>query len=192
MEQSFKAIVSEIVDLSPDQWTLLEDLAFAKKAKKGDLILRADSRTRDLFFLNTGLWRGYRLIEDQEYTHHFFGAGWFATDFQSYLTGEPGKLYLQALSDSDYRVFHKKELEELYQQYPVFEKVGRVLAERAYLHMVDRLVDFQTNNLHERYQQLLRKHPNLLQEVPQKYIASYLGVAGQSLSRIKSKHSRKK
>ncbi len=116
--------------------------------------------------------RAYRLVDGQEYTHYFYTEKWFTTDYQSYLNGQQSDSYIQALTDVN-----------CYE----FERLGRLITESAYLKIVERLIDFQTNDLRERYQRLIQNHSQLLLQVPQKMIASYLGVAEQSLSRIKSR-----
>lgn len=130
--------------------------------------------------------RAFRLTGGTEYTHHFFVKNWFATDYQSYLTGQPSALYMESLTEVSYYEFDKKNVLDFFTMHPSFEKLGRIIAEQAYLMMVERLVDFQTHNLKDRYLRLINEYPQLFQQVPQKYIASYLGVAEQSLSRIKS------
>ncbi len=77
-------------------------------------------------------------------------------------------------------------MQEFFKQYHEFEKLGRVMAELAYLKMAERLVSFQTKSLKLRYEELISGNPQLFHQVPQKYIASYLGVTEQSLSRDKT------
>jgi CRP-like cAMP-binding protein len=181
-----KATIQSYVAISDDLYTLFEQIAAKKQATKEDIIFRAGKVNCKLLFLEKGLLRAYRLLNGQDYTHHFFVENWFATDFKSYLTERPSELYIAALTDVVYYELDKTELLQLYRQHPEFEKLGRIIAEQAYLKMVERSIDLQTTNLKERYHKLISTHPQLFQQAPQKYIASYLGVAEQSLSRIKS------
>lgn len=187
-----KSIIQSITDVPEEDYQKWQELARPGQAAKGEIIQQPNRICHKIYFLHSGLWRGYRLVDDQDYTHHFFQPGWFATDYQSYLTEKPGSLYLESISDSSYSVFQKTDLEKLFRQHPTYERLGRKIAERAYLYMVDRLIDFQTNSLIERYERLLANNPEIFQQVPQKYLASYFGVAAQSLSRIKSMVQRKK
>ncbi len=139
-----------------------------------------------MFFLESGIFRSYRLIDGVDYTHYFFTEHWFASDYQSYLQQQVGSLYIEALSEGSYFEFQKNVLDSYFDRHPLFQKLGRIIAEQAYLKMVQRMIDFQTLSLKERYEQLIKQHPQLFQTIPQKYIASYLGVTQQSLSRIKA------
>lgn len=181
-----KHIIQQQISISDKLYTIFRQTAAAKSTTRNQLIFSAGKTNKKLLFLEQGLIRAYRLINGQEYTHYFFTENWFATDFKSYLTEQPSELYLEALTDVVYYEFDKTTLMKWYEQYPVFEKLGRIIAEQAYLKMAERSVDLQTAKLKERYQRLIESSPELFQQVPQKYIASYLGVAEQSLSRIKS------
>ena len=157
-----------------------------KRVPKGHLLFQTGIPNQQMLFIERGLLRAYRLIEGKEYTHHFFVENWFATDYQSYLTGQKSLLYIESLTETTYFEFSKKTLLSFYDAEHAFEKLGRIIAEHAYLRMVERLVNLQTQSLKERYLNLINTSPSLFQQVPQKYIASYLGVAEQSLSRIKA------
>jgi CRP-like cAMP-binding protein len=157
-----------------------------KKLPRNQNLLFAGQPVKQLFFLEEGLLRAYRIVQGKDVTHYFFPENWFATDYQSYLTGTKGELYVQALTEVSIIGFERADLEVLYARDLDFARLGRILAERSYLMMVARLKDFQTQDLAERYQTLINTNPRLFQLAPQKHIASYLGVAPQSLSRIKA------
>lgn len=172
--------------LSDDSLKVLVDSGTQKQEPAKRIIFSPGKVNRQLLFLKEGLLRAYRLVEGQEYTHYFLIEGWFATDYQSYLTEQKSELYLEALTPVRYYEFDKSKLSALYQQHHELERLGRIIAEQAYLKTVERLINFQTLPLKERYGRLIGSHPELFQQVPQKMIASYLGVAEQSLSRVKS------
>ena len=181
-----RRIIESYVSLTDDEYQALLSFSKSKNAKRNDIIFRPGTISRKYLFIINGLLRGYRIIEGKEYTHHFYLNDWFATDYKSYLIEQPSDLYIQSLTDVEYFEFDKKDLLELFNSYHQFEKLGRIIAEKAYLLTVDKLEDIQTLSLKQRYLSLIQKSPELFQQVPQKYIASYLGVSEQSLSRIKS------
>lgn len=173
------------IDISDEEYLHFISIAKEKTFKKGDFLLRANKPTEKLFYVLSGFMRGYRIINGEDVTHHFFFDNWVATDLESYLTGRQGTLYIEALIDTTVLEFDKTTLYEYYASYPKFEKIRSIQAEDAYLRMVDRLRDFQCTDLRMRYHKLISQDPQLFNKVPQKHIASYLGVAPQSLSRIK-------
>ena len=79
----------------------------------------------------------------------------------------------------------QKDLNDLYQRIPKLERLGRILTEQAYINIVDQTVELQIHSAKERYENLLKRHPKLLQKVPLYHIANYLGIAPKSLSRIR-------
>lgn len=184
-----KRYLEPYLSISDESLRVFMDSSSAKQQAAKTIIFRPGRANRHLLFLEKGLLRAYRLVEGQEYTHYFLVEGWFATDFQSFLTDQASKLYLESLTPVTYLEFEKTVLLQLYQEHHELERLGRVIAEQAYLKTVERLIDFQTLTLKNRYAKLIGQHPHLFQQVPQKMIASYLGVAEQSLSRIKANWS---
>ena len=180
-----KDFLRRYIDFSDEEYDRFISMAKHHTLKKNDFLLEAGHSVNKLFFINKGILRGYRLLNGVDVTHHFFVEDWFATDYASYLTGEAGELYLEALSEVDCYEFQKDDLHRWYENHPEFGKLRYIQAEDAYLQMVNRFKDFQTKDLKDRYIQLIEKHPELFIKVPQKHIASYLGVRPQSLSRIK-------
>ena len=116
----------------------------------------------------------------------FFGDSWY-TDYASFLMGRPTIENMQALEVSEVVQFKKDDLYELYHKMPIFERVGRIFAENAYL-SISQLNQMKTNEEPEvRYINLLKTRPELVQRIPQHYIASYLGIKPETLSRIRKR-----
>jgi CRP-like cAMP-binding protein len=157
----------------------------ARQYSKNDIVLNAGSTVRKLLFIQSGIIRGYRIVDGDEFTHFFFAKNSFATDYESYLTDEPGELFFEALTDVSVLELDKSAFERFCAKHEKFNQVRAMIAEQAYLHMVKRSKNFQTNSLKERYEKLIEKSPSLFNKVPLKHIASYLGVTAQSLSRIR-------
>ncbi len=177
--------IAQYLPLSDEAYQHLKAAGQWRTYAKNELLLPLHKPVSKMFFIEQGLLRGYRLVDGLEITHHFYPENWFGTDYQSYLTGTPCELHLTALTEVTVYEFQKSALEALFHQHHELERLGRILAEDAYLQMVERLKEFQIKDLKMRYLNLINKNPGLFQQVPQKHIASYLGVAPQSLSRIK-------
>ena len=180
-----KETIQTHIAFSDESYDLLLSIATEKEAKKNKVLFQPNKPTEKILFLKKGLLRGYKILDGKEHTHHFYLADWFATDFNSFLTGEPSELYITTLEHIVYFEFQKKDLLNLYNKSHQLEGLGRILAEKAFLATVEKLANMQLHNLVEKYQLLMKKSPSLIHSVPQKYIASYLGVSEQSLSRIK-------
>ena len=180
-----KEIIRSHLEFSDESYHRMMDIAIEREASKNQLIFHPYKPTSKILFLKKGLLRGYKLIDGKDYTHHFYTADWFATDFHSFLTEDPSQIYITTVEDCVYLEFQKKDLLNLYRTSHQLEGLGRIIAEKAYLATVEKLASMQLHSLAEKYELFIKTSPSLIQRVPQKYIASYLGVSEQSLSRIK-------
>ncbi len=181
-----KEFLSRYINFSEEEYESFISIAKSKKYSKGEYLLKADKSVQKLFFVKSGFMRGYRIQGGIDVTHHFYLNNWLATDYESYLTGNQGELYIQALVDTTVYEFDKTNLYTFFKSHEKFEKLRFVQAEDAYLQMVRRLKTFQCLELKERYLELVNKSPDIFALVPQRHIASYLGVTPQSLSRVKN------
>lgn len=170
-----------------ETYQLLQQYSEKKEIEKNKILFQPPSPTRKILFLESGILRGYKIADGKDYTHHFYTPNWFATDFESFLTNNPSSLFIESLTQVHYLEIDKVVLYKLYENHHQVEKLGRIIAEKAYLATVEKMSDLQMLDLKERYKNLIRKNPQLFTDVPQKHIASYLGVSEQSLSRVKGK-----
>ncbi|WP_395053300.1 Crp/Fnr family transcriptional regulator [Flavobacterium sp.] len=163
-----------------------------KKYTKKEFILEEGQVCDKIFFINSGSARDFFNIEGEEKIVEFFFENRWFTDYNSFLTGQPTIENLQAIEPCEVVHFKKSDLENLYKTNPVFEKVGRVMAENAFMNLM-KLTSMRTNqDPEEHYLNLLKERPELFERIPQHYLASYLGLQPQSLSRIRKRIFEKK
>lgn len=177
--------IKDTFQLQDEECDHLLSISKKRYVKSGEEILRPGNKVNRMFFIEEGLVRGYRIIDGEDITHHFFLEGWFGTDYESFLSNVVGELFMESMVDSTVYEFNKKSFLDLCDQSININKIRTAIAEKAYLHMVNRMKDFQIKDLKERYLNLIERNPRLFNLIPQKHIASYLGVAPQSLSRVK-------
>ena len=182
-----KDAIQSHFNFTDESFQLLKSIAVEKKIEKNQILFYPKKHISKILFLKNGLLRGYKIKDGKDFTHHFYFENWFATDFASFLNETPSQIFIESIENSSYLEIHKTDLLNLYDESPQIERLGRVIAEKAFLSTVEKLADMQLLNLNEKYDALLKRSPDLIQRVPQKYIASYLGVSEQSLSRIKKK-----
>ncbi|WP_194777643.1 Crp/Fnr family transcriptional regulator [Pararhodonellum marinum] len=185
-------LLLKIGNYSKEEIDALKNVAKKMALPKSTVFFRGESVFNRLYFLESGIVRSYRLIDGEDFTYFFFFQNEFVVDFESFLKDEKSPFFFETLEDSTVFCFEKKDIYMLYDLYPKFEKIGRIMAENAYLSAASRLKQYQTDSLKSRYLRLMEKNPSLLQKIPQHYVASYLGVKPQSLSRIKAEISGKK
>ena len=114
----------------------------------------------------------------------FFAPGWWIGDIQSIITQEPGTLYIDAVEDSEVLLLFKKDLEKIYTTVPKLERFFRILAENALATYQHRLIGNLSLSAKERYENFCRLYPSLIQCLPQKQVAAYIGVTPEFLSKM--------
>lgn len=187
MKRSFRLFLKDLIHIPDEVLVKIERVGIRKNIKANSIISNAGYPFLRLLFLEEGLIRAYRIMDGKDMTFFFFTSGEFTVDYESFLRETESPLFFESLTDSTYIEFSKANILLLYNDYPEFERVGRIMAENAYLSATSRLKEFQADPLEKRYLRLLDRNAELFQQVPQYHIASYLGVSPQSLSRIRAK-----
>lgn len=161
-----------------------------RKLKRKDHILTEGRLCNFVLFIVSGCIRYYYVIEGEERTGQFFFENGWLSDYQSFITGAPTQLNIQALEDCEIYLFYKEDLLKLYDEWPVFERFGRLIAEQVVMGMMKKNESLTNLSYEERYLNLIKERPKVVSRVPLKYIASYLNMKPESLSRIRSRLSK--
>lgn len=179
--------IKSFVNLNDQEEQAFINILQVKNLKKKELLLQEGQVCDVITFINKGVFRIFHTIDGVENTFQFFFSDSWHTDYESFLMGNPTRENLQALEECQVVQFKKQDLLKLYITHPVFEKVGRVFAENAFLGVYN-LYKMKTNeDPEERYLNLLKQRPEVVERIPQHYIASYLGIKPESLSRIRGR-----
>lgn len=177
--------ISQFIQLNAEEQQYFTSKLQVKQYKKRELILQEGQVCSHVYFINKGCLRYFYNVEGQENTAQFFFENAWYTDFDSFLTGRPSKVNIQALEKSEVLVLSSKNMHELYDEMPKFEKLGRKMAENAFLGVRSRNEMLENFTAEERYLNLLKERPKVIERVPQHFIASYIGIKPESLSRIR-------
>lgn len=157
-----------------------------KELPKKELLLRAGHICQHIYFIQKGLLRCYYYRNDVEICSWFMKEGDVIVSVESFFKQAVSYESIQALEDCELYYIHYKELQEIYRTFPEFNFIARVLTEKYYCLSEQRLYSLRMMRAHERYDYLLEFHPELVLRVSSKYIASYLGITPEMLSKIKS------
>lgn len=167
----------------------LEDITCkfkSKVVKKNSYLLRQGDTCRDLIFVQKGCLRLYYLKDDIEVSVWFAFQQSSAIEIYSFISESPSDYFLQAIEDSEILYLSKTELNKLYQHQPKMQEIMRNFWEDVILNLINRFTALQRDSAEKRYMDLLDK-PAYLETIPQKYLASFIGVTPTSLSRIRKK-----
>lgn len=141
---------------------------------------------KTIYFVKKGIARIYYFKDGTDITESFAFENSLIARAESLFTGRPSKKGIQVLEDAQFIGINSTALFELYDEYPEIERLFRKIFESAYVDTVNRIESLQFHSAEERYRALLKESPNVLQRVPLKHIASYLGITQVSLSRIRA------
>jgi CRP-like cAMP-binding protein len=184
MDNSLKYFISKYVTLTE---TELEEIAGkfkSKSIKKNDYLLTPGGTCKDLVFIQKGCLRLYYLKDDIEVSVWFAFPESSAIEIYSFISGEPSNYFLQAIENSEVLYLPKTELNKVYQHQPKMQEMMRNFWEDVILNLINRFTALQTDTAEKRYLDLLAK-PAYFESIPQKYLASFIGVTPTSLSRIR-------
>lgn len=173
-------------NLNDNEFAILMNLATIKNIKKGSILLQADKKEHYLYFIIEGRARAYTHHDLEEITFWFGGPGNIILSMNNYVYQTNSYENVAFLTDGLVAQFSLSQLEQAYQGHIGLANWGRKIAEKELVQTELRLLDRQEKSAATRYHTLLSEQPELLQYVPLKYIASYLGITPISLSRIRA------
>lgn len=178
--------------LTDADWQPLADVLRPRHVARGKYFVQAGEYRPELALLLSGCCRLYYPRPDgEERTTYFFFENHLLGDYPSCLTGQPSQFCIQALTDTELVVFDYAVLRRLYDERPVYERFGRLVAEYHLLGTDARLVEQLLLSPEERYRALLASgKTKILERIPQHLVANYLGVTPVSLSRIRGRVAR--
>jgi CRP/FNR family transcriptional regulator, anaerobic regulatory protein len=180
--------ISKIVTLTPEEAHLFLSKTEVHHFKTKAIILNAGEICRHSYFVDTGLLRSFSINDHiVEHILTFACEGWWIGDMYSLLTEQPGHLFIEVLEDATIISLSKKNQEELYTEIPKLERFFRILTENSLVANQERLMDNLSLSAEERFEKFCKKYPSLIHRVPQKQIASYIGVTPEFFSKMKAK-----
>lgn len=184
-EQFLRAHIEKVVSLTDEEAAFIASHFVLESFSKGHFIIEEGNEVKDVYFLLTGLVK--LVYEDKDAKKHivsFAMEDWWETDFQAFYTKSKATFSLECIEDT---VAYSLSLENFEKLCADLRKMERFFLRKSiagHIGSQQRILSFLTSNSKERYEQLLLKNSSLLQRVPKSYLASYLGVSRETLSRL--------
>jgi len=180
--------ISKIVTLTPQEQALFLSNVETKNYKAKTILLNAGEICKHSYFVNSGLLRSFNINDNiVEHVLQFACEGWWIGDMYSLLSQKPGNLFIEVMEDSEIVLLPKENQEKLYTEIPKLERFFRILTENSLVSNQERLMDNLSLTAEERFEKFCKKYPTLIQKVPQKQIASYIGVTPEFFSKMKAR-----
>ncbi len=171
------ANVSKHIHLSDQERRYFHDLLETRDFKKNEFILRTSKACKYIYFVNSGTLRAFYVNPDgKESTIMFAIQDWWITDMHCFLNELPAMVNIQAKEQSNVLSLSKKDMDDLLENIPSFNKFFRILMQNAYCREQLRMIQNLSLPSKTRYNNFLSQYPQIASKVPIKHIASYLGV----------------
>jgi CRP-like cAMP-binding protein len=184
---SFFDSVSPFVKLSIESKKILLAHMVKESLPKGHVLVPIGGICRNVHYIEKGLSRTFYLKEGKEVTERFCAENSFTCSMTGHLTNTPDGRQIELLEPSVIWSMPYEKLEQLYDNHHEIERLGRHIITADLIALQSRLSDLQFKTAEERYINLLKSNPTLLQRAPLGIISSYLGITQETLSRIRSK-----
>ncbi|MBU2940395.1 Crp/Fnr family transcriptional regulator [Lacinutrix sp. C3R15] len=187
----FREYIEKTVPVSDADWQLFSSKLEKRVIKKKSKLLDVGETENYISFIEKGIARFLIPKEDKEkeITFGFCFKNEFISAYDSFLTRTPSLYQIEALSTLTIWSISYADLQEVYEKTAMGNLIGRLSSERLFLIKSKREQSLLNETAEERYLNLFTERPNLIKEVPLKYIASYIGVTAQALSRIRKRIS---
>lgn len=182
---ALRKLLLPLAPFSDEELEKAQHLFSTERIEKEKYFSKAGRISDRIAFVQSGLLRSYFTIKEKETTTFFQTPGSLATALASFLQMKPSLENIQALETSELIVISRKNLFDLYQENWKWQQVGRIFIEQYYIKMEQRLIILQSQTAQDRYEYFLKEYPELIQSVPLYYIASFLGMSPETLSRIR-------
>lgn len=184
--------ISKHIALSSEEEAYFLTKIELKKYIAKTIILNAGEVCEHSYFVNSGVLRSFNINDNiVEHVLSFACSGWWIGDMYSLLSQKPGNLFIEVLEDAEVVLLSKKNQEQMYLEIPKLERFFRILTENSLVAHQERIMDNLSLTAEERFEKFCKKYPTLILQIPQKQIASYIGVTPEFFSKMKSKLLRK-
>lgn len=184
---TFFSTIRAFDTLSEEAELALRDKLIIEEYPKNHILIKEGKVCHHLYFLVKGCLRGYYLNDGKEITNWFAFENAFVTSFYSFFSKKPANESISLLEDCVIATLRHEDLQNLYRQFHEIEHLGRLITENYYLILEERFFSRQFKTSKELYDHLLTVSPHILQRVPLGYVAAYLGITQETLSRIRGK-----
>lgn len=193
MEQLLLNNFRSKIELSSEEEKLIVKRFEHQTHKAKTILVQPGDDAQFTYFVLKGILRSY--IVDQNGVEHilsFATAGWWVADMHSYLSQKLANMYIDVTEECEVLMIRKEDVEDLYLKVPALERFFRILTENSLVAHQQRVLDKMALTAEERYEKFMKNYPETVHCLPQKYIASYVGVTPEFFSKMKARMLRRK
>lgn len=180
--------IQKHVSLTPQEQKLVLGYVCEQQIQPKEKLLKAGEVCTHSFFVTKGILRSYNMdVNGVEHVVSFACPGWWMADMYSFLSQRPGQLHIEANEATEVLALSRKDQITLFDQVPKMERFFRILIENSLVANQQRVLNNLSHTAEDRYAAFQKKYPELIHCLPQKQIASYIGVTPQFFSKMKAR-----
>lgn len=178
--------IEEICVLTDAEWACISECFTYKKLKKHQFLVQKDELVPSEYWVIKGFLKTYAIDrEGKEHILQFAMENYWTSDFQAFQNQVPATLFIDCIEESEFFCLRLENRERLCREFPKMTNFFRIKSHYGYIALQQRIMSLLTETAEERYNNLIKRLPLLVQRVPKKLLASYLGVTRETLSRLK-------
>jgi CRP/FNR family transcriptional regulator, anaerobic regulatory protein len=185
MYSQFHDFITQLLPTHGIDFSQVDPQLKIREVNKDEYLFKEGEICQFAGFIVKGCFRIFLLKNDKEITFDFFLENRPIADYESYFRKRPTPFYFQALEPSQLLILNPSCFEQLFEAPPNGQRLQRIFVETLFFRLRDKLLSLYADEPETRYLTLLQTEPELVRRVPQYYLASYLGVEPESLSRLK-------
>lgn len=187
-KDSFVKRIEQYVHLTDEEIRYTKSLLEPSTIKQNDLLVASGEPCKFMIYVSTGCLMSY-YTDPQGNVHviQFATSGWWTGDLHSFTHQTPSIYSTKALANSEVLLLSKTDLDDLFNKVPKFERYFRIIFQNSLVTHQFRIIQNFSFTAEERYLYFQDKYPSIEQFVPLKYIASYLGITPEFLSKVRRK-----
>lgn len=186
-KQAIRDYFAQLVDISDEDWAVFSSKLVRREFPKKTILLNTGQVENYLSYIEQGMTRFYIPKLDNDLTFEFeFETSWVSA-YDSFLTQSPSVYNIETLADTVLWSISYEDFQYAYANTEIGNNIGRLAAEALFLGKSRRELSLLNDTAEERYMKLLTEEKHLIQQIPLKYLASYIGVTPQALSRIRKR-----
>lgn len=186
MFEAIDHFTDQCVRLTAEERTFFHSILQRKVIKKKTFLLRKGEVCNFEAYIVKGCIRTFYIDKDGFEINLQFGVeDWWVSDIASFTERKPSGLFIQTLEECELLVIDHEHKEQLFRQYPKFERMFRLMLQRNLSVLQNRFLATVSQSAEQRYHDFVKRYPDMQQRVPQHMIAAYLGISAEFLSKIR-------
>ncbi|TLV01469.1 Crp/Fnr family transcriptional regulator [Dyadobacter luticola] len=179
--------IERLINPTPQEKAELEKVLHVRTIKKNAFFLQEGHVCKSIAFIEKGSVRYFYQLEDREVCKDFVFENGLIGSFASFFSQQPATLNIQAMEETQLIELNYPDVIYLYDHVPAWQKLGRIIAQDQFVRAEKREAALLKDLPEVRFRALIEEHPKIFKRVPLQYIASYLGITRETLSRYRNK-----